>query len=260
MSDETLPKRFRHLELEEKPPVPSEGKPVPIYDAHHFFEAGQRDFYRRDYESALRNYSRALRHDRQRVEAWVGQVRALLEIGELEEALVWCNRGLDRFNDHPSLLAMKGWIMAVAGDTEKGLAFVDAAFQEKKTDDPLLWLARAAVLFLENSPNARYCLEKAVEEGRGSWQTVVDAGRLALRYGAPELALKFAQPAQVAVADRPEILVLLGETYQALNSPAQAQVYFRRALALDPGCPIPQSYAAEPSKGWLARIRSLLGL
>ncbi len=262
MKDEILPSRFRRLEWDERPDLQQGQGQAPVYDAEYFLREGERAFYRRDYETALLNYSRALRFDRDCENAWVGQVRALMETGELDEALVWCDRGLKRFGDSPLLLAIKGWIMGLLGDTEKGLGFVDSAFQVKSEDHPLLWLARAGVLFLEESPNARHCLEKAIEIGGARWQVLVDAGRLALRYGLAEVALLHAQKGLEKAADRPELWLLAGEVYQALGSDRQATSCFARARALDPRWEVPRQYLEAGrvgSRNWLVKILSFFG-
>jgi tetratricopeptide (TPR) repeat protein len=54
---------------------------------------------RGEYEPALRAYSAALQDDPDEAEAWAGQVRCLVSLGQPADALQWAQRGLER---HPS--------------------------------------------------------------------------------------------------------------------------------------------------------------
>ena len=52
------------------------------FGCQHYLDQAEGAMRRGRYESALRYYGRALEQDRQRGEAWAGQARALLEMGQ----------------------------------------------------------------------------------------------------------------------------------------------------------------------------------
>jgi len=79
--------RFERLEFDAGIPRKERKEPTPIYDDDYYIAEGDRCFYRADYEGALLNYSRALRFNNDCERAWVGQVKALIELGELRRLL-----------------------------------------------------------------------------------------------------------------------------------------------------------------------------
>ena len=74
-------------------------------DAQRHVAEAQAAYERADFEQALRSYSRVLEHDPLHVPAWAGQVRALIELGEFQEARLWADKALERFPTEPELLA-----------------------------------------------------------------------------------------------------------------------------------------------------------
>ncbi|NUQ06164.1 MAG: tetratricopeptide repeat protein, partial [Anaerolineae bacterium] len=97
------------------------------------------------FDPALRAYSKVLEHNAANEEAWVSQVRLLIELGELREAKVWAEKALQRLANHPELLAAKAVVLARMADFDQALAFSDAAIEERG-NTPYVWLARGDVL------------------------------------------------------------------------------------------------------------------
>lgn len=85
--------------------------------------------------------------------AWTGQVRALIELGELREATLWADKALDRFPDHTELLAAKAGALGRSGFLDEAIAFSDASI-EQRGDTPYVWLARGDVLLARREPRA----------------------------------------------------------------------------------------------------------
>src|SRR4051812_5779366 len=103
--------RFEKLDFEDKShatPIVAEVDPWPNQDEHACIRQGDENFQQGLYEPALNAYSRALRFNRDMVEAWVGQIRCLICMGEYPEAVIWCDRALERFSQSSDLLACKG--------------------------------------------------------------------------------------------------------------------------------------------------------
>lgn len=252
--------RFERLEFDIGLPRKEAKQPPQIYDDNYYLAEGDRCFYRSDYEGALLNYSRALRFNNDCEPAWVGQVKALIELGELEEALIWCDRGLERFKDSPSLLACKGRALARTGDSKRGMAYVDAALQEKGNDLPLVWLARADVLLTEKAPTARFCLEKACESAPQSWQVALEAALICLQQGESFLGLRYAQRASELNRDHPFIWCVLGDAYRDIGDSDEARRCYHYALSLEHHfVPAKRRLQNLESRGFFGWLRQLLG-
>src|SRR5438067_2414235 len=93
--------RFARLELEAAPARVEEASSDawPDLDAPGCLAAAADQFDLGLYEAALLHYSRALRFDRELAAAWLGQVRSHICLGEYREAVLWSDRGLERFKD-----------------------------------------------------------------------------------------------------------------------------------------------------------------
>src|SRR4051812_19991654 len=102
--------RFSRLEFEEPPEARVEplADPWPDLDENGCLRAADEQFRSGLYEAALVYYSRVLRFNKSREDAWMGQVRCLICLGEHREAVLWSDRGLERFRESPDLLAGKG--------------------------------------------------------------------------------------------------------------------------------------------------------
>lgn len=252
--------RFERLEFDSGLPRRERHEPTPIYDDAYYLAEGDKCFYRADYEGALLNYSRALRFNNNCELAWVGQVKALIELGELDEALIWCDRGLQRFKNSPSLLACKGRVLARLGDHHKGMAYVDAALQEKGSDLPIVWLARADILLAEKSPAARFCLEKASELAPQSWQVLLEAAMICLQQGEPLLALRYARQATELNRDHPFVWCVLGDAYRENGERVDAERCYRYSLSIEHNfAPAKSRLQKLQSGGFLGWLRRFFG-
>lgn len=224
--------RFEHLELGAGRPVPKGREPPPTYDEVYYLAEGTKRFHRGDYEQALLSYSRALRFDANCEAAWVGQCKALIELSETEEALIWVDKGLQKFKDAPGLLACKGRVLCRAGDRERAISYVDAAIQTgKATTD--VWLARADVLFAERSEAARHCLEKALEAEPDSWERLMEMTMICLRHDEALLAQRYGQRALQCGGEQPFLLCVLGDVHRALGEVGVAERYYQQALLVE---------------------------
>jgi len=78
-----------------------------IIDEAHYLQKAKETFDDEDYERALAYYSRALQYGTDPEEAWVGQLRSLIELGQMQEAVVWSERALERFPNSAQILAAR---------------------------------------------------------------------------------------------------------------------------------------------------------
>src|ERR1700683_1569825 len=109
-----------------------------------------------EFEKALRSFAKVLEYNPQNAAAWTGQVRMLIELGELREARLWADKALERFPNEPELLAAKAVALGRAGDLQDALAFSDASIEERG-DTPYVWLARGDVLLAREESRADFC-------------------------------------------------------------------------------------------------------
>ena len=206
----------------------------PARDATHFYGRGQQAWLNGDFEVALREFSRSLEQHSAFYEGWFGQVRMLIELGEFEEALLWTDKALELFPEHPSLLAAKAVAWCRAGALDKALAYSDNAISQKGAG-PTVWLARAEVMFARRSSTAEHCLRNAVNTAGTSVPMVrLEAGRLLLRAGKYLAAMDHLRQAS---ADLPKSALLwleIGRGQVALGVP-EAETTLTQCLTLRPG-------------------------
>lgn len=146
--------RFEFLESQlEGPKEEILSEKPQTYDANYYYQLADKQFKEGDYEGALRSYSRALNEDPNLVDAWVGEVRCLIELGELEEARTWVNKGLELFPESAEMLSVKSWVLARTYGLEDALKLTDKAIT-KKGPSRFVWLARGFVLLYTDSKNA----------------------------------------------------------------------------------------------------------
>jgi tetratricopeptide (TPR) repeat protein len=188
------------------------------------------------FEQALRLYGRVLESNPRSVPAWNGQLRMLIEMGDLAEARVWADRALELLPNEPELLAAKGVTLARSGDTEAALAFSDAAVAERG-DSPYVWLARGDVLLARAEKRANFCFAKALAAAPGDWLWSWLASRIHLFYRRFALALKLARQALALEVGSAVVWLQLGRCQLALGLAGDAQQALDQARQLDPACP-----------------------
>ena len=181
--------RFSQLEFEEKKPERKRSRGEPIRDADYFHKKALKYWLAGDFELALRNYSRALEQNNTLFDAWVGQVLMLIELGEYKESLVWADKALELFPEHPELLAVKAVACCRDAKLEKAIAYSDNSIG-KNNITPRVWLARAEVMLDRKSPVTDNCISKAISIA-GNRQAVIklEAARLLRKKGSYSAAI-----------------------------------------------------------------------
>ena len=184
--------RFSQLEFGEVSP---ERKPAfsgePIRGADYFYKEALKCWLAGDFEPALRNYSKVLEKDSTFFDAWVGQVLMLIELGEYREALIWADKALELFPEHPELLALKAVANARDAKMEKAIAYSDNSIS-KDNITPRVWLARAEVFLNRRSPIADNCISKAISiAGSNAPVIKLEAARLLRKKGSYSTAIGY---------------------------------------------------------------------
>jgi tetratricopeptide (TPR) repeat protein len=228
----------------------SKGETHYLNEARVAFENGR-------FESGLRMYSKVLEFNAANALAWAGQVRMLIELEEYREAKLWADKALERFPNHPELLAAKAVALARTGDLQGALLFSDASIEERG-DAPYVWLARADVLLARREARADYCFDKALLLAPRDWFITWLAARIRLYYEQFALALKLLQQAVELNAGHFLLWLQLGECQQALGLLGSARTSFMQAQQLNPQSTAVKTAVTELSGSSLgSRLRGL---
>lgn len=257
--------RFDHLEMGDPIPSKSEKKPEPEnVDQFYYLERADRAFEGAFYEQALKYYSRSLEYDISLEDAWTGQIRCLIELGELQEAIIWSERALDRFPDSAQVLAVRAVAELRLGRSDAAIRFADAAISAKNVS-PYVWVTRGEVMIKRNAVNARACFLKATELATYNPQVYAWIGRAYTAHNRSEEALEYLLE---AVRLDPKLFICwywIGNCYQALEETNNAKKAYQRALAANPAF-LQAKHAAERACGggiirsMGRRLGSFLGL
>lgn len=227
--------RFVNLELDDHFEDDRENRAEFSKDEAYYVAQAEGAWQNGKWEVALRNFGKVLEHNPRNNSAWCGQVRMLIELGELREAKVWADKALERFADDPELLAAKAVALARLGDLQAAMAFSDASIQERG-ETPYVWLARGDVLTARREARADYCFDKAILLGQGSWIVAWMAGRIRMFYERFSLALKNLQQAVEWNPSHSLLWLELGLCQEALGLAGPARRSFDQAVELNPHC------------------------
>ena len=209
------------------------GTGEPIRDAGYFYTQATNCFLNGDFELALRNYSRSLERNTTLFEAWAGQIRMLIELGEYPEALIWSDKAMELFPENADLLACKAVACLRDAKFNKAMAFSDNAVSKEKVG-PMVWLARAEVLMQRKSKVAEDCVSKAISLA-GELVDIIrlQAGRLLRKNGRYTSALECLEASVKAFPKSPLAWYELG-CCQAKMGFDQAKVSLEQCLLLRP--------------------------
>jgi len=226
--------RFSSLEFDDAGYQPERrGSGEEIRNEEYFYQQAIRSFLHGEFELALRNYSRALEANSQFLAGWAGQVRMLIELQEYKEAMMWSDKAMELFPEHPEFLSYKA--VACFRDARLGeaMAFSDNAIG-KDNPGPWAWLARTELLIKNNRRIAETCIPKAVScAGQEAALIRLEAGRILLRYGLYTSSYEFLS---AAPRDFPKSAIAwleLGRCQRMLGY-TQAKTSFQQCLLLRP--------------------------
>jgi tetratricopeptide (TPR) repeat protein len=234
--------RFSNLELsgggKQRPEmsVRTGNSAVPRDEADYLAQAEEAQRGAR-FEMSMRYFSRALEFNPNCRPGWCGQVRALLELGELTEARMWSEKALELFADHNELLASRAVACARLGDPAKAMAFSDAAIQQK-SPTPWVWISRGEIMLASSRGTEAFCFDKARELAASDWWTLLGVARSYLAYGVGGRALQWAREAQSLKPDAAFASHVVGACNQLLGLDDAARHAYRQALELDQGFPL----------------------
>lgn len=196
-----------------------------------------RQFLEGAFRKSLRLYSRALQYDHSRLEPWLGQVLALLLLGEVREATVWSQRALEAFPEQPVIISLRGLCYCMQGMTQRGIGSSDYALN-KGASEMLCWLLRAWMLLAADNENWRGCLAKAAEmTPRDGWRYHLLMGLVLESFRKWPQALEAYRRALESQTSSPFLWARSAVTCERLGLTRQATEACEHALALHPDYP-----------------------
>ena len=224
--------RFDHLEMGNWRPkqADAEQKPSGVLDQDYYLEKARDSFAAESYETALGYYSRTLQYEINIEEAWLGQLRCLIELGELPEGIVWSNRALERFPKSARILSARAVAEARAGRLGAAMGYSDSAFAAQGVDS-YAWVARGDVLISANQTNAKGCFAKAIEMSPNDWAIRAWIGRAYLVRKQYHQALVYLNQAVRLDPERFTCWYWIGRCNSALGQTDEAMTAYRRSLA-----------------------------
>ncbi|MBN1475810.1 tetratricopeptide repeat protein [Candidatus Sumerlaeota bacterium] len=265
--------RFSRLEIgdaQPQPEPPEEGRGEEIspaareeeeYNAAGYLRRGHEHFFRREFHEALRRFSQALRLDSRLHEAWVGQIDALIEQGQLREAEHTVTNALTQFPDDPTLLSLRGVLLARQGMAQRAIKASDYALSVNHT--LRAWICRGEILLASDrhgsssaEANANFCLTKALEQiPDGDWENLARVGLAYLRSRRHAKALDVFRRACLAAPDQAQLWRHVAECQEALGYDDQAISTLQRALEIEPGDNATEDWMRRLSKrGPISRL------
>lgn len=248
--------RFDHLELGNSEPEWPDEKPdeSAVMDQFYYLDKANKAFNDEDYERALSYYSRALQNDITMEDAWLGQLRCLIELQELQEAVIWSNRALERFSRSAQILAARGVAESRLGRGAAAIGYVDGAMASEGCT-AYVWAARGEVLIPINARNAEACFSKAIELAPDDWTIRACIGRAYAMRNCHHQAIEHLRKALRIDQSLFTCWCWLGRCYEALGDFQEAQRSYGRALASKPGYKrAKDSLKRLENKGFLSKL------
>ena len=212
-----------------------------------------------NFEQSMRNYSAALGENPLLLEAWAGQLLMLLELEEYPETRLWADKAMERFPDHPLLLAVKSAALFRMGLKREARDLNDAALA-KKGESEIVWLFRGELMLGGNRPAADECFRHASRLAVRKDLARLRQGRMYLQYGKFSHALAALQEATASLPRAALAWYLLGRAQEELGMFDLAQTSFRQAADLAPtnatfkGAAFRRPTFLNRLSGWLRRM------
>ncbi len=224
--------RFENLEIFIKQkPTPEDVKKG--YDEIYYIKQAKEAQLNGDFEAALRYFSRALSYKVDIPDAWIGQVLCLIDLGEFDEAIIWADKGIEVIGENPDLIAVKAMALGRKGEIERAIAYSDQSMK-KRSNSPLLWLARGDIIIANDYRNAEFCFRKAMECDKNNPFIYLRIGISFLSVKEPTPALTYFKKALELNPKSPFINFLIGKCYHMMRINRNAKDYYERAIKMKP--------------------------
>lgn len=205
-----------------------------LFDAHQYFMKGDEEYFNGSFEKSIKYYSKSLQLENSRVEAWIGQIYALIALNQYKEADLWSKQGLMLFPDNADIISLRGVNYAQKGFLQRAIGSSDFALE--KGNSKTVWLSRAEILLFAKNKNSLFCFEKAMElAGKEDWKTSMRIGMIFYNHRIYSSALKYLTKACNTNPKNFYLWYLIGKCNDLLNYREKAAEAFKRSTELNPG-------------------------
>jgi len=202
-------------------------------NAEQFINKAKKAFEMGDYEYAIRYYSKALNLNNYILEAWKGQLLALLCLGQYNDVITWSDHAM-QFIDDPFFTAAKAFALNRMGAHNEALQMTDITLSSTKADW-FCWLVRGDVLLsLGNVANAEFCFLKSIEYVPDDWFVYMLIGICYLSAKRYHNAIEYLYKALKNKKENPLICFHLANAYDKVNNVNSAITYIQLAIKLKP--------------------------
>lgn len=211
-------------------------EPAGLYDRQHYEQRADDAFYSGDFQTALRQYSRAMTEDNNSPGPWVGQVLALAGMKQHKEAAVWASRAAAMFPQEPRVLSVQGLTLACNQAPQRAISCSDTALKYVTRDtEAFVWAVRGRILSLSDNANSSFCFDKALElKPADDWKVPAWIGMMLLDDRKFSRAAHFLSKAIEINPSNGHLWVSLGKAHAHSGMNEQAMKAYRSALELNP--------------------------
>ncbi len=233
--------RFQWLEFDDPAAKPGASTlPEEPTDAGEDFTNPERvlkladEAYRRlDFERALRLFSKVLSLDPNLEPGWAGQLKCLLDLDEIPEALTWSIKAQKLFPKSSEVIASRACALARQGNLSEAIAFSDGALKAGNVGW-YPWIVRGEILAASNSENAEFCMLKAAEIAPKEWLVTLKTAQAYARTPLEEKAVALYKKVLSERADLAEAWYELGRLQLRLGLSAAAVESLETSVKLAP--------------------------
>lgn len=232
-----MPGRFANLEFEhqdEAPAALAAPRENPPRDSGlDLLAQAHEKNHSRQFELALRLYTRALQEDRRLVAAWVGQVQMLVQLDEFHEARVWSDKALEIFRNNGDLLATRAQACIRLRDKPGAYRYSDASLQAPGSS-PWRWIVRGEVLLVDGKRQFEDCFQRALLEPAVLWFDRVVIARTLAYHRRAAAAIRYLRAALELDQTQASVWFELAGCQTALGMATAARRSYERCLELSP--------------------------
>lgn len=240
----------------------------------NYIKIGNEKYFFGFYESALKYYALALKHNQDEIDAWLGQVRVLADNGRFEDALFWAEKGCAHFSSSETMELTKAFACAYAGKIQQARALINKPI--KKNESPIRWLLRGEVMikltvgFFQKliKPHKRigkigafFCFIKALESNPREGFINQRIGIAYLHAHDINRAYVHLKTALLAAPQNPLTLYCLAEYYRKRYDYQNALYYTKKAIAFNPQLDAAielLQWLHSPHGKFMRRVRAIL--
>lgn len=222
------------------------------YDAHQCFIKGDEEYFVGNFEKSIKYYSKSLQLENSRIDAWIGQINALIAIRQYKEADLWAGQGLMLFPENADLIALRGVTYALKGFLKRAIGSSD--FSLNKGNSPTVWISRGEILLIAQNKNSFFCFEKAMElGGSNDWKIPMQIGMIFHRHRMYSSALKYLTKAGSFNSTNFYLWYLIARCNYHLDFKEKANAAVKRAIEINPNFSLSKNTLKEINRFSLFR-------